>query len=462
MARRSDVPDRRLGSLLGIRRRLIDNASIGREFVMRLVTWGVVALASLFGSTYGHADRLPTARAEAVGMSSERLERVPEWINRYVETDQIAGAVTLIARRGKVVHYEANGWRHKEADEPMPEDAIFTIMSMTKPIVSVALLMLLEEGRFLLDDPISKWLPEYSEAEVLVQDGAIARRVPAERPVTVRHVLTHTSGLRTRPVNVTLTDDEQAEYEGDGTPAATIDDMLRRASVIPLSFHPGDQWQYGSSTDYVALLVEKISGERIDRFLQRRIFDPLEMTDTHYYVPEDKLDRVAAVYRPNDDGTIELRFPPTVRPPTPMFRGVAGLSSTAADYFKFAQMLLNGGSYDGKRLLGRRTVEQAISNHIEPDQAVYVRGPGYGFGLGFGVLVDPTKSVDTLSRGSFTWGGAFGTLFWVDPVEELIGILMVQISPYSHFNLRPELSALASQAIVDDHAAAPKIMGHLD
>jgi len=427
-------------------------------FTMRLLATAMVLMVS---AVYAKED-LPTAKAESVGMSTPRLERVSAWIDRYIETDQIAGAVTLIARRGKVVHYEAQGWRHKEANEPMPEDAIFTIMSMTKPIVSVALLMLQEEGRFLLDDPISKWLPEYAEPQVMVQEGAFVRRVPAARPITIRHVLTHTSGLSTRPNNVTLSAEERSVYEGDGTAPATVEENLHRASVIPLAFHPGDQWQYGSSTDYVALLVERISGERLDQYLQRRIFDPLGMKDTHYYVPEDKVERVSAVYRPNEEGTIELRIAPSYRPPGTMFRGVAGLSSTAADYFKFAQMLLNGGELNGERLLGRRTVEQAISNHIKPGQPVYVRGPGYGFGLGFGVLLDPTKSQDTLSRGSFTWGGAFGTLFWIDPVEQLIGVLMVQISPYSHFNLRPELSALASQAIIDPHPVAPVIIGQLD
>jgi len=408
-------------------------------------------------------DDLPMAQPESVGMSSERLERMSKWIERYVETKQIAGAVTLVARHGKVVHFEAHGWRHKEENQPMELDSIFTIMSMTKPIVSMALMMLHEDGLFLLDDPISKWLPEYASPEVVVQTGFRSQREPAARAITVRDVLTHTSGLRTRPGNVTLSNDERLVFEADGSRPTTVEEQLRRAAVIPLAFQPGEHWQYGSSTDYVAVLVEKISGIRLDRFLQQRLFDPLGMTDTQYNVPEDKVSRVSAVYRPDENGEIVLRFAPSYREPTTMFRGVAGLSSTASDYFRFAQMLLNGGEYDGKRLLGRRTIEQAISNHIQPEQPVYIRGPGYGFGLGFGVLVDPTASRDSLSRGSFTWGGAYGTLFWVDPVEELIGVLMMQISPYSHFNLRPELSSLATQAIIDGHPQqAPKIRGHLD
>ncbi len=432
---------------IGIFRRLMYPAFIGC-FVLHAVTAG--------------SQEIVLTDAANVGMSTDRLQGVSSWIEEYVDSNQVSGAVVLVARQGKVVHHQAYGWRYKEKKAPMETDTIFTIMSMTKPIVSVALLTLFEEGKFLLDDPISKWIPEYNEMEVLVRDGPRTRRRPANNPVTIRHVLTHTSGLLTRPTNVTLSNAEQDIFKGDGNPSRTLGEHLRRASVIPLAFHPGEQWQYGSSTDYVALLVERISGKRLDLFLQERIFEPLGMTDTHYYVPPNKLPRVAAVYKPDEEGLIQLRLPPQVQPPAEMFRGVAGLSSTSSDYYRFAQMLLNGGEFQGQRILGRRTVELAISNHIKPDQSVYIRGSGYGFGLGFGVLLDPTQSSDTLSRGSFTWGGAYGTLFWVDPVEDLIGILMVQIRPYSHFDLRPQFSGVVSQAIIDRHPDVPRIMGYLD
>ena len=213
-----------------------------------------------------------------VGMSADRLQGVSSWIEEYVDSNQISGAVVLVARQGKVVHHQAYGWRYKEQKAPMETDTIFTIMSMTKPIVSVALLTLFEEGKFLLDDPISKWIPEYNEMEVLVREVPRTRRTPANNPVTIRHVLTHTSGLLTRPTNVTLSNAEQEIFKGDGNPSRTLGEHLRRASVIPLAFHPGELWQYGSSTDYVALLVERISGKRLNDFLKERIFEPLGMT----------------------------------------------------------------------------------------------------------------------------------------------------------------------------------------
>lgn len=394
----------------------------------------------------GEAD-LPTAKAEGVGMSSSRLERIHAFIQDYIDTNQIAGAVTLVARKGKVVHFEAQGWRYKEEKLPMEKDTIFSLMSMTKPIVSAALMMLWEDGRFMLDDPVTKWLPSYANREVL--DPLSGRRAPAVRPITVRHVLTHTSGLLLEPVR-----------SGEERPK-TVLEAIERSASRPLAFQPGEKWQYGSSTDYVAGLVERISGMKLDEFLQRRIFEPLGMRDTHYNIPKEKVSRVAAVYRPDKDGKITLLRKPEYHEPTTYLPGVAGLNGTAADYFRFSQMLLNGGEYSGRRLLGRMTVDMMITNQIGGDKPVYIRGAGYGFGLGFGVLTDPSKSGDALSIGTFTWGGADGTLFWIDPVEDLIGILMIQINPYSHFNIRPLFSVVVSQAVVDSLAdRKTKIMGY--
>jgi CubicO group peptidase (beta-lactamase class C family) len=452
------------------------------------VTIGIVALST---ASVAQND-LPLAKPESVGVSSQRLQRVKAFIQDYIDTNQIAGAVTLIARKGKVVHYEAQGWRHKEANQPMQKDTIFTLMSMTKPIVSTALMMLWEDGKFQLDDPIAKFLPNYADKMVRV-DGKL---VKPERPVTVRHVLTHTSGLSLtdRPPsnteNALGTPEERAAavaaadpLEG-GTanaanaqrqlqqaanttrqaagqaPARTLAEAVDRAAGVPLQFHPGDRWQYGDSTDFVAILVEKISGMPIDQFLQKRIFDPLGMRDTHYNVPASKLSRVAAVYRPDPQGKIQLMREPRVGNTT-MFRGIAGLNGTAADYFKYSQMLLNGGEYNGQRLLGRMTVNMMFANHIGTGKSVYVRGRGYGFGLGAGVLTDPAQTIDALSPGTWSWGGAYGTIFWIDPVEELIPIMLIQISPYSHFAIRPLFSVVASQAVVDGvDDAAPKIRGY--
>jgi CubicO group peptidase (beta-lactamase class C family) len=415
---------------------------------------------------------LPMAKAESVGVSSKRLERINAFIKEYIDTNQIAGAVTLVARKGKIVHFEAQGWRYKEDNQPMDKDAIFSLASMTKPIVSTALMMLWEDGRFMLDDPISKWLPSYVKKDVL--DPLTGRRVPA-RPVTVRHILTHTSGLSLSasaaptPLTDTAVDDVDADPAVDPQqpppPGAarpkTLLEAVERAAGSPLAFQPGDRWQYGSSTDFVAVLVEKMSGMTIDQFVRTKIFQPLGMHDTFYNVPREKVSKVAAIYRPDREGRITLLRKPEYREPTTYFPGVAGLNGTAADYFRFSQMLLNGGEYNGQRLLGRMTVNMMITNQIGAGKPVYIRGDGYGFGLGFGVLTNPARAADALSIGTFTWGGANGTLFWIDPQEDLIGILMIQINPYTHFNIRPLFSVAVSQAITDSLAdQKPRIMGY--
>ena len=424
----------------------------------------IVGLVITAHRTMAQAD-LPFAKAETVGMSSKRLERINAFIKDYIDTNQIAGAVTLVARKGKIVHFDSQGWRYKEESQPMEKDAIFSLASMTKPIVSTALMMLWEEGKFMLDDPIAKWLPSYASKQVL--DPLTGRRVPA-RPVTVRHVLSHTSGLSlTASANTNpLTDGEPIDPQAPAQSAAsgrpnTLLEAIERAAATPLAFQPGDRWQYGSSTDFVAILVEKMSGMTIDEFVRTRIFQPLGMRDTFYNVPREKATKVAAIYRPDKDGKITLLRKPEYHEPTTYFPGVAGLNGTAADYFRFSQMLLNGGEYNGQRLLGRMTVNMMITNQIGTGKPVYIRGDGYGFGLGFAVLTDPAKAPDALSIGTFTWGGANGTLFWIDPQEDLIGIMMIQINPYSHFNIRPLFSVAVSQAITDSLAdQKPRIMGY--
>jgi CubicO group peptidase (beta-lactamase class C family) len=382
------------------------------------------------------------AKAETVGMSSQRLERIHAFMQDYIDTNQIAGSVTLVARKGKVVHFEAQGWRYKEENQPMEKDDIFSLMSMTKPIVSTALMMLWEDGKFMLDDPISKWLPAYSK--MMVSDPVLGR-VPATHPITIRNILTHTSGLSLEP----------------GNRPKTLLENIERSATRPLAFQPGERWQYGASTDYVAALVEKISGKTVDEFVRERIFEPLGIRDTYYNIPKEKVNRVAAVYTPDKDGKIVLRRKPEFHEPTAYFSGVAGLNGTAADYFRFCQMVLNGGEYEGHRLLGRMTVDMMITNQIGAGKPVYIRGAGYGFGLGYGILTDPSKAPDALSIGTFTWGGADGTLFWIDPVEDLIGIMMIQINPYSHFNIRPLFSVVVSQAITDSLAGQkPRVMGY--
>ncbi|MDG2250642.1 MAG: serine hydrolase [Gammaproteobacteria bacterium] len=408
----------------------------------------LIAAISITSSAW--ANGLPTANPESVGVSSERLGRLSESMQRYVDSNQLAGTVSLIARKGKVIHLESQGWKSKENKEEMSEDTIFFIMSMTKPIVSTALMMLYEEGHFLLTDPITDWIPEVAGKEVIVENEFGAHRIQAYRPIDFRHVLSHTAGLD--PSRDALNDDEVALLER----MDNLEDTIRRRAPLPLAFHPGDDWQYGSSTDYVALLVERIAGEPIQDYLQRKIFDPLGMEDTFYAVPAEKRDRVASVYSPSGpDQSIELSRTNEYSD-RPFFGenyygGVAGLFSTAPDYFRFSQMLLNGGDLDGVRLLSPKTVSLMISNH-SGDNDVYIRGPGYTFGLGFGLVSDAGKARDPLTPGTFSWGGAWGTIFWVDPVEEMIGIMMTQITSYRHLTVRQDLGVTAMQSIIDSNS----------
>lgn len=412
---------------------------------------------------------LPTARPESVGMSAERLGRIRAYIQGYIDREEIAGAVTLVARHGRVVHFEAQGLRSREDRAPMQRDTIFSLMSMTKPIVSTALMMLWEEGRFLLDDPIAKWLPAYADKQVR-ENGQLVKA----RPVTVRHVLTHTSGLSLTGTDAPTVENalatqeqrdaalrQQRERQTSAPPRPkTLQEAIDRAASLPLAFQPGTRWQYGASTDYVAVLVEKMAGVTIDEFTRERIFKPLGMTDTFYNVPRDRVPRVAAVYRPDDHGTLTLLRKPEFHEPTTYFPGVAGMSGTAQDYFRFAQMLLNGGEYDGRRILGRMTVNQMLTNQVGTDKPVYVRGDGWGFGLGAGVLLDPSKAQDALSPGTWSWGGADGTLFYIDPREDLVAILMVQLNPYARAQIRPKFSNVVAQAVVDSTAdQRPRVLG---
>jgi len=402
-------------------------------------------------------DGLPTAEPEAVGMSSERLQRLDRVMQGYVDRDEVAGVVTLVARHGKVVHFSALGERNVESGPPMTHDSIFRIASMTKPIVSTALMMLYEEGYFQLRDPIAKWLPEFADMQVAVpsppQERLMGRykTISAASPITVQQLLTHTAGLSNSYRGITQP--EFLEMSAERKRHDTVADMLQRLAQLPLNFHPGEHWEYGRATDVVGRLVEVMSGQTLDAFLRERIFVPLGMPDTHFYLPQSKLDRFAALYRPNAAGKIELAEAATIESrfvaePHVYFSGAGGLVSTARDYFRFHQMMLNGGELDGTRIVSRKTVELMTANHTG-DKGIWLTGPGYGFGLGYAVVTDLGPSGTPRSEGSFFWSGAYGTIFWVDPSEEVIGILLQQLRPYTHLNVRPDLATLTYQAIVD-------------
>ena len=392
---------------------------------------------------------LPAAVPESAGMSSEGLARIGPAMHAYVDDGRLAGVMTMVARHGQVVHWETAGMRDIAADDPLEPDDIFRIYSMTKPLTSVAVMILVEEGAVALDDPVSKFIPAFAGVTVLNDAG---ERVAPARPMTVEHLLTHTSGLTygffgDSPV------DRIYGQSGFFTQAEGLDDFARRVADLPLLASPGDRWNYSVSTDIVGRVVEVASGQPFDVFLQARIFDPLDMSDTAFVVPADKRDRFTAHYaRP--DGTLQVIDSPvdgqyTQRPR--WLSGGGGLASTASDYIRFAQMLLQDGELGGVRILESETVQAMRSNRL-PDALVPIQlgtflSPGYGFGLGFAVVVDADASPEPDNDGVFRWAGAANTYFWIDPAAELIGMVWTQLNPFAAYDLEREFQTLVYEAL---------------
>ena len=408
----------------------------------------------------------PVVAPETVGMSGHRLTNIRSVMNRHVAEKQIPGAIGLIARHGKIAYQEAYGMADIEAGKPMQLDTIHRIYSMTKPITSVAVMMLYEEGKFQLNDPVAKYLPEFAKMQVGLEEQdpqtgkPVLKTVPAKRPITIRDLLRHTSGLTYGVFGDTLVDREyrKARILGD----LNLAEFVTNLSKIPLLFEPGTKWNYSVSVDVLGRLVEVVSGKPFDQFLQERIFTPLNMSDTGFYVPANKKDRFAKIYSPTKDGKIQPaatcanrqecieKFPnavPTFLEPPTMLSGGGGLVSTAADYLRFCQMMLNQGQYDGKRLLSRKTVQLMSSDHL--GSTIASASPGYGFGLGFAVSKAPGESGMMGSPGEYNWGGAAGTRFWIDPQEDLIGIFMIQILPHNGLEYGAEFRVLTYQSITD-------------
>lgn len=395
---------------------------------------------------------LPTAKPEDVGMSSQRLARIAPVMQSYIDKRLVPGVITAVVRKGKLVHFATHGKMDAEAGTPMREDALFRIASMTKPITSVALMMLWEEGRFQLQDPVSRFLPEFSAPMVSTTrdaSGKTGELVPAERPITIRDLLTHTAGLANNYIGNTAFYQETMQPRGD----EKLDAYIRRLASLPLNYQPGTAWEYSAATDVVGRLVEVISGQSLDEFLRDRIFTPLQMSDTRFWLDESHAERLTAQYKPGDDGTIVADDPGGsksrwITGPKTLFRGAGGLASTTRDYLRFQLMMLNGGELDGVRLLAPSTVRLMTDNHTG-DLKLWLAGPGTGFGLGYGVILDRGAAATPLSEGAFYWGGAFCTLSWVDPAEELVGIIMTQVRPYTHINIRQDFQVLVHQAILE-------------
>jgi CubicO group peptidase (beta-lactamase class C family) len=407
------------------------------------------------------AESLPTAPPESVGMSSDRLALIAPAVNAYIDRGDIAGAVTLVARRGKIVHFEAHGYRVLENESPMPKDALFRLASQTKPITAVAALQLHERGKLLLSAPLATYMPEFAAMQVAVpvdpQDPSKGRRLePAARQITTRDLLTHTAGLGSPgPYGLMTAQDDPTPR---GARVSSVRDAARYYARAPLAFHPGDYWQYSpvAGINAVAAVVEVISGQSFAAFTSDNIFAPLHMNDTHFYVPQSKLDRLPAAYRRPEVGGLELADPATVQSrfvdsggPQTYFAGAGNLVSSAPDYFRFAQMLLNGGEFDGIRVVGRKTVDLMRSNHIGDTPALHMLRPGTRFGLAVSVLEDPGLAGTIASKGVFRWGGATGVTFWIDPAEELIGIYMMQLWGHQPLSVRDEFLILTYAAITD-------------
>ncbi|HEY1577801.1 MAG TPA: serine hydrolase domain-containing protein [Terracidiphilus sp.] len=420
----------------------------------RAAVVSVVALA--VGVLGMGAQQLPTASPESVGLSAERLQRIETAVAQSIKDQQIAGAVTLVVRHGKVAYLKPQGMLDREAGKPMPADAMFRICSMTKPITSVAVMMLYEEGKFALEDPISKYLPEFKNPKVLVKpaNGGAPYTIPATREITIRDLLRHTSGL-TYNWNETLGKmyDDANVATGIMQFDGTIEDSVKHLAAQPLLFNPGERWEYSLGVDVLGRLVEVVSGMPLDQFFKTRIFEPLGMKDSYFYPPQEKVSRLARAYgifddkltrfpdKPVVDGYLTYSADYPVNGPKKLFSGGGGLVSTAEDYARFCQMMLDNGKANGKQLLSSKSVE--LMTH---DQLGKI-GPEQGFGLGFGI--DGMKApLDELGTpGEYGWGGFFYTQFRIDPKEQMIVIFMAQLHPAGDVNIQNKVMTLAYQAI---------------
>jgi CubicO group peptidase (beta-lactamase class C family) len=404
------------------------------------------------------AQTLPTAKPEDVGVSSQRLERIGQTVQQYVDEGKVSGVVTLVARKGQVVQFGAYGKRDVESGSPMAKDSIFRIASMSKAITSVAIMMLMEEGKIALNDPVSKFIPQFKNTTVAVEyrDGAspaarpVVVTVPAKRQITIHDLLTHTSGVsygdgpaeeQYKAANI------YSWYFADKN--EPIGPVIERLAALPFDAQPGEKYVYGFNTDILGVVVERASGVSLDEFFRTRIFTPLKMTDTHFFLPPEKRDRLVTVYgyvagkleRAPNPGKGQGDY---VDGPRVCFSGGAGLLSTASDYARFLQMLLNGGELDGVRLLGPKTVELMTSNAV----GTLMQQGKFGFGLGFEITEHVGRSGRPGSVGEFGWGGAYHTQMWVDPKEELVVVYMTQTLPSGGLDLQPRVRALIYSSIL--------------
>jgi len=400
---------------------------------------------------------LTEAKPETAGMSPERLKRIDNLVQQYVDNKWVAGAATIIVHDGKIVYYKGIGLDDIDKKTPMKRNEIFRIASQTKAITSTAVMILYEEGKFLLDDPISKYIPEFKNPKVLDKfndaDSSYTT-VPAKREITIRDLLTHTSGIDYADIGSSKL---KAVYAKEGIPSGigtenkTLGPEIKKLGKLPLAHQPGEKWTYGLNTDVLGYLVEVISGMSLDDFFKKRIFEPLGMKDTYFYIPADKHNRLATLYT-EDSSQHVVKFPEIqngLHSDYPnrsgkYYSGGAGLSSTAYDYAVFLQMFLNGGIYNGKRILSRNTVRMMTMNQIG-DLSVGANK----FGLGFGLITEKGSGELPNNANTFEWGGYFSTTYWADPKEKIVALIMTQIVPNSHGDLSDKFKVLVYQAIND-------------
>ena len=417
---------------------------------MRLsITFALIMLASGL-----QASELPMANPEDVGFSSERLQKISEFTQRAVDEGRHAGFVTMVARHGKIVHFETVGHYGIDNDKPLEKDALFRIFSMTKPVTAVAMMMLYEEDKFQMNDPVSKYLPELADL-TLFRDGE-----PTEESFnpTIEQLLTHTAGFTSgyRPDTEVV---DGLYRDAELFAGADLDDFVSRLAKLPLSFEPGTRYHYSVAFDILGAIIEKISGQSLDVFFRERIFLPLEMHDTFFSVPDEKLDRLASNHYWDREQSALILPPAEVARPwsdVTLFSGGGGLVSTAMDYMVFCEMLRSGGSYNGTRILGPKTIQYMTADHLTPE--VRLNGAtdfpeshlykGQSNGLGFGVMVEPALSDVISSAGAYSWGGAAGTKFWIDPEEDLVVILMTQLM-WAPIDTRYQMKVATYQALTE-------------
>ena len=398
-----------------------------------------------------------------LGFDADRLSRIDSHFAKYVDDGRLPGWHAVVSRRGQVVHSSTYGQRDMAAGLPFEDDSVVRMFSMSKPVTSVAAMMLHEEGAFGLKEPISTFIPEFADTPVYRSGSFVKPELePQTEPIRIWHLLTHTSGLtygfhNTHPVDALY---RAAGFAWGNPPGMDLADCCRTWAGIPLVFQPGSEWNYGVSTDVLGRVVEVVSGQPLDVFMKERIFEPLGMTETDFWVPAERADRFAELYIPHPTTGLAVPIPggAAMDHPPAMLGGGGGLAGTAADYLHFAHMLLGRGELDGVRILGSRTVDFMTQNHLPggADLEAYGRPlfaettfDGVGFGLGFSVVLDPAQNRVLGSVGDYSWGGAASTIFWVDPVEEIVGMFLTQLLPSSTYPIREEFKSLVHQALVD-------------